>query len=279
MTYPESVHETIAHFLTAYPHDAPLSKTEDYVRKHMAKRYSQEVVDDTIKKHYTYILSVLIDEHDRRSRDGDLLRYRFVDTQGEIVRGIGSTWAKRFRVFQDAINDLNDDEFEGLSANLLTVLGCDMVWKTPASHDQGLDAFGYAPAFTSKTPREIRSQCRIVYLAQAKHYSKHKVGSRDLREFVGSVELAVHKIFSTVDEKYVDLEIRPFGPCVMVLMTSEEIPFTVKTIGRNAGIVVLSAQDIAMTLSKGKIIKRDRWTKGFLTKDMRRAIRDIRCAQ
>jgi len=279
MSFPEAVHETIAHFLTVFPHDAPVSKTEDYVRKNMSKRYTQEVVDDTIRKHLKQILSILIDEHDRRLRHRDLLRYRFIDAEGDRVRGIGSTWTRRYRIFQDAINELTDDEFESLSATLLAVLGCDTVWKTPASHDQGLDAFGYAQAFPSKTPHEVRSQCRIVYLAQAKHFSKHKVGSRDLREFVGSVELAVHKIFSTVDQKYADLEIKPFGPCIMVFTTSEEIPFTVKTIGHNAGIVVLSAQDIALTLSKARIIQRNRWTKRFLSRDMRRAIGGIQSAQ
>ena len=166
-----------------------------------------------------------------------------------------------------------------LSARLLALLGCDEAWLTPASHDQGLDSFGYSQAFGPTTPREIRQQCRIVFLAQAKHYEKHKIGSRDLREFVGAVELAIHKIFSTVDAKYDDLTIRPFGPTVMVFLTTQELPFTVKTIGRNAGIVVLSAQDLAIALSNKRIVNKSRWTKSALIRDMRKSLRGIHSAK
>ena len=272
MSLPEAAHETIAHFLTDFPHHQALCKTEEYIRKFLARRYASDVVDEIILKHYKGITSVLIDEYDDRRARQNLLRYRFVDNDGERVRGIGASWTKRYRIFQDALNGLTDSEFEALSARLLAILGCDTVWTTPTSHDQGLDSFGYSAPFSPYVPREIRQQCRIVFLAQAKHYNKHKIGSRDLREFVGAVGLALHKIFSTVDEKYAELTIKPFGPTVMVLLTTQELPCTVKTIGRNAGILVLSAQDLAIALTKKGIVSKSRWTKNGLVKDMRKSL-------
>ena len=349
MALPEAAHETIAHFLTEFSHNQSLCKTEDYIRKFLARRYAPDVADEIILKHYKAITSVLIDEHDRRRQSHNLLRYTFSDDEGDRIRGIGDSWARQYRIFQDALNGLTDSEFEALSARFLAILGCDTVWTTPASHDQGLDSFGYSIAFDTTVPKEIRQQCRIVFLAQAKHYNKHKIGSRDLREFVGAVELAIHKIFSTVDSKYNDLTImgipftpltlsrpdfrgadtskpapdrsngpptprkgcnnadscrhrqrlshyfrrtgsggvkgipiltiKPFGPTVMVLMTTQEIPYTVKTIGRNAGIVVLSAQDLAIALSGKGIVSGSRWTKKSLIKDLKHSLQGIPCAR
>lgn len=279
MALPEAAHETIAHFLTEFSHNQSLCKTEDYIRKFLGRRYAPDVADEIILKHYKAITSVLIDEHDRRRQSHNLLRYTFSDDEGDRIRGIGDSWARQYRIFQDALNGLTDSEFEALSARFLAILGCDTVWTTPASHDQGLDSFGYSIAFDTTVPKEIRQQCRIVFLAQAKHYNKHKIGSRDLREFVGAVELAIHKIFSTVDSKYNDLTIKPFGPTVMVLMTTQEIPYTVKTIGRNAGIVVLSAQDLAIALSGKGIVSGSRWTKKSLIKDLKHSLQGIPCAR
>jgi len=272
---PESVNEVIAHFLTDFPYDLSIRKTEDYVRNYLTLRYTPEVAEEVIAKHYSKIASVLIEEYDHRYQNRDLLRYRFVDATGDRVQGIGVKWKKQHRIFQDALNCLTDSDFEALSARVLGVLGCDEVWFTPASHDQGLDSFGYSIAFRRSNPREIHAQCRMVFLAQAKHYKKYKIGSRDIREFVGSAELAVHKIFSTVDQRYAALRIKPFGPTVMVFMTTQEIPRTVKTMGQNFGIVVLSAQDIGNALSKAGVVNKSRWTQTRLAADMKRSLRGI----
>lgn len=246
----DAVHEVIAHFLTDFPLNQRTCKTQEYIRQYLTKRYSDEFADKITTSFFTKISRSLIEEYDHRLQAKELLRYKILDDEGERIAGMGQSWQRQLRVFQDALNALSYAEFEFLSARILQVLGCDAVWVTPASHDQGLDSFGYAPAFPQDVPQEITKQCRVVYLAQAKHNKRHAVGSRDLREFVGSVELAIHRIFSTEDEKYEDLTISPFGPCVMVLVTTEELPRTVKTIGRNAGIVVLSASDLAILFSR-----------------------------
>lgn len=272
--------ETVAHFLTDFPCDQALCKTEDYIRKFLVRHYAPDRADETISRHYRKIVEVLIDEYDHRSGTHGLLRFKFADNEGERVQGIGKLWEREHRIVQDALNELTDQEFEALSARLLAILGCDRVWKTPASHDQGLDSFGYSYVFRSSIPREIRSQCRVVFLAQAKHYNKHKIGSRDLREFVGSKELAVHKIFSTVDEKYTDLSIKPFGPTVLVFITTQEIPRTVKLMGKHAGILVFSAQDLSIMLSKAGVINlRSNRTSKNLARAIRASLQEIPCAQ
>ncbi len=278
MPMPDDMQQVIAHFLTEFPSRQKRCKTEDYIRQYLSRRLKSEYVDDLMRKYLDSVISLLIDEHDTRKKDQELLRYRFIDTEGALIEGIGPEWQKKFRNFQDALNDLTDSEFELLSARILKILGCNEVWVTPQSHDQGLDSFGYSAAFKSVIPPEIHSQCRIVYLAQAKHYKKNLIGSRDIRELIGSAELAMFRIFSTVDEKYEDLNIKPYGPCILVLITTEEIPRTVKLIGRNAGIVVLSAQDLAILLTRAKIVTRTGSQRKSITASLKRSLRGIRIA-
>src|SRR2546425_403825 len=71
-----------------------------------------------------------------------------------------------------------------------------------------------------------------------------KVGSRDIREFVGSSRLAALKIYSKFDERYEHLDIRPFAPVALVFVTTQEVPRTVKHMARSAGIVVLTSDDL-----------------------------------
>lgn len=275
MALPDAVHEVISHFLTEFSPDQRVCKTEDYIFCFLARRYAKELVEDLTNKYFKTICNILIEEYDDRIASRELLRYKFIDEAGQKVSGMGQSWQKQIRIFQDALNELTDADFESLSARVLALLGCNEVWLTPLSHDQGLDAFGYAQAHPHQVPREISCQCRIVYLAQAKHYKKHKVGSRDIREFVGSRDLAMFKIFSNEDQMYKNLVIKPFGPSVMVFVTTEELPRTVKIMGKNAGIVVLSAQDLAVLFIRSRIVSTKRWGRRNILAALRRSLKGL----
>jgi hypothetical protein len=138
---------------------------------------------------------------------------------------------------------LTSAEFEAFSAHILRLASCTRVWKTQETHDEGLDSFGYMPYF--RMNNEWVGGCpEVVFLAQAKHYNDTKVGSRDIREFVGSSRLAALKIYSKIDARYRDLEIKPFAPVALVFVTTQEVPRTVKHMARSAGIVVLTSDDL-----------------------------------
>ncbi|MFA6091983.1 MAG: restriction endonuclease [Elusimicrobiota bacterium] len=279
MAFPEAVHEVFSHFLTEFLPTQKESKLADYVLGFLSKRYAVEFAEEITEKYLKPISERLMDEYEYRRKEKELLRFRFLDAEGTRIAGVGRTWQSRLRIFQDAINNLTAVEFEALSARVLALLGCGQVWVTPQSHDQGLDAFGYAPVHSRKVPQDIASQCRLVYLAQAKHYKKHKVGSRDIREFVGSVELAVHKIFSTHDTKYSDLEIRPFGPSILVFVTTEELPRTVRLMGKNAGIIIVSAQNLAALFLRARILRTSNWRRQRIISALRVSIRNLPVAE
>lgn len=71
----------------------------------------------------------------------------------------------------------------------------------------------------------------LTWIAQAKHYQRTQVSTGDVRELVGSKELLIAKGFSTVDERYKELRLRKYAPTAVALITTEEIPTTVRKAG------------------------------------------------
>jgi hypothetical protein len=61
---------------------------------------------------------------------------------------------------------------------------------------------------------------------------------------VGSKELLVAKVFSTVDERYKELRLRLYAPTAVALITTEEIPTTVRRLADGAGVFVFAASDL-----------------------------------
>lgn len=154
---------------------------------------------------------------------------------------------------------------------MLEAAGCSYVRRTPASHDQGIDAFGHATYFHCKKGKWHAAEPKITFLAQAKHYRQCQVGTKDIRDLVGSYDLALHKVFSTVDIRYKELDLLPFAPVGLVFLTSEEIPLPVKRLASRAGIVVLSSDDLydvllSITKSPSTSITKDWLLKTWATK-------------
>jgi hypothetical protein len=221
------------------------------------------------------VRSTLIDEYNTRFGKKHTLRFRFLDEDGEKIAGIGHHAEKEKIRFQNAINELSCSEFESLSAYILKLAGCETFWKTPDSHDQGLDAFGYRNFLERRDGEWFAGIPRLIFLAQAKHFSDCKVGSKDIREFVGSFKLAAHKIYSTVDEKYTDLTIPPLAPVALLFITTEEVPLTVKRMAVKAGIVVLSSDDLYDVLIRSWSDRPVRLTQNWFIKKLRKSIQNI----
>jgi hypothetical protein len=235
--------EVLAHFLTDFAVNEPPRRLELYVTQFLRATYSPTIIDDFLAHSLNRLQDCLVTEYNERSSAAASLRYSFADDDGEVVQGIGGLAQADKIAFQDGLNLLTPAEFEAFSAHLLRLASCSRVWKTQETHDEGLDSFGYMPYFRIHN-KWVGGSPEVVFLAQAKHYNDCKVGSRDIREFVGSSRLAALKIYSKIDERYGDLEIRPFAPVALVFVTTQEVPRTVKHMARAAGIVVLTSDDL-----------------------------------
>jgi hypothetical protein len=275
MNLPTPVNDVIAHFFSEYPRNAPRALLEDAVRSLLRQKHTAEETDRLLKSFFPLIRKTLLEEFNERFRKFQSLRFRILDDEGYRIAGIGRLADGQRLAFQDALNAISHSEFEGIAAVVLQLAGCEMVYRTPQSHDQGLDAFGYRDFLNKPGNRWTGARPRIVFLAQAKHYTETRVGTKDLREFVGAYTLALHEVYSTVDERYEDLTIPPLSPVALIFTTTEEIPNTVKRLATRAGIVVLTSDDLFDVLVIPLKKKPSKITKAWLLKQLRTKIENI----
>lgn len=244
MSLPSAIDDVIAYFFAEFPCYARPALLENAVRSRLQETHNAEVADQLLVRFLPLIRKILLAEFNERFQRVYSLRYRILDDEGYRIAGIGRHSDRERLSFQDALNALSHGEFEGIAAIILQLAGCNPVYRTPESHDQGLDAFGYMSYLRKRRNTWLGGSPRIIFLAQAKHYSECRVGSKDIREFVGSYTLALHQVYSTIDKRYEELAMPPLAPVALILATTEEIPSTVKRLATRAGIVVLTSDDL-----------------------------------
>ncbi len=244
MNLPTAINDVIAYFFSEYPTNARPALLEDVVRAFLIQTQNAETADGLVRRFLPLVRETLLGEFNERFRSSYSIRFKLIDDEGHQIAGIGRLADRERLLFQNALHALTNAEFEGIAAVILKIAGCAPVFRTPESHDQGLDAFGYKSFLQKRKKAWIGAAPQIIFLAQAKHYSECRVGSKDIREFVGSFKLALHQLYSTVDERYEDLTIPPFSPVALIFLTTEEVPGTVKRLATRAGIIVLTSDDL-----------------------------------
>lgn len=233
----------LSHFLCQFDPKSKKRFTRDVVQEIARPVFSPEKVNEFIDDRLMKFQKVLVEEFNERYRDNRPLRFQIVDAAGvgEIVSGYHPGKLARETRFQNSLHKTTPDEFEKLAAIILKILGCTEVFSTPSSHDQGIDAFGCF-SLVPATPYGITHG--LTWIAQSKHYLRTQMTTGDVRELVGSRELLLAKVFSTVDERYKQLRLRTYAPIAVALITTEEIPTTVRRLADGAGVFVFAASDL-----------------------------------
>jgi hypothetical protein len=233
----------LSHFLCEFDPKSKKRLTRDVVSRIALPFFSADMVDEFIDERLPEFQQVLVEEFNERYRDKRPLRFQIADPAGVGVMVAGyqrKSLSKEIR-FQNSLNRATAAEFEKLAAVMLRKLGCTAVFATPSSHDQGIDAFGYL-GLVQPTPYGVTHG--LTWIAQAKHYRATDVTTGHIRELVGSKELLLAKVFSTVDQRYKELRLRPYAPTAVALITTEEIPSTVRRLADSAGVFVFAASDL-----------------------------------
>jgi hypothetical protein len=233
----------LSHFLCEFDPKSKKRLTKDIVKEVALKVYSTDLVNEFIDYRLTKFQTTLVEEFNERYATKRPLRFQISDGSGvgKIVAGYQRTKLTKETRFQNSLHRTSPAEFEKLAAIVLRILGCRDVFATPSSHDQGIDAFGYQ-VLVQPTPYGVTHG--LTWIAQAKHYIATQVTTGDVRELIGSKELIVAKVFSTVDERYKQLRLRSYAPIAIALVTTEEIPTTVRRVADGAGVFVFAASDL-----------------------------------
>jgi hypothetical protein len=262
----------MSHFLCRFDPKSRKKLTKDIVRKIAMEVYSPDKVNEFIDYALEKFQSALVEEFNQRLVDKRPLRFQIADDAGvgRIVAGYRQKkLAKEIR-FQNSLHRMPPPEFEKLAAIALRILGCQDVFSTPTSHDQGVDAFGYQ-ILVPPTPYGVTHH--LTWIAQAKHYKATQVATGDIRELIGSTELLVAKVFSTVDERYKELRLLSYAPIAVALITTEEIPNTVRRLAEGAGVFVFASSDLYYLLAPSL---KKKYTAGAVRAFVRKESKTIR---
>ncbi|MFD5975214.1 restriction endonuclease [Streptomyces bacillaris] len=156
-----------------------------------------------------------------------------------------------------AIGQLEPTEFEKLCVIALESLGAYEVKLTPYRADQGIDFYGRlrigsALADIAGYPPVFDKFC-VWVIGQAKHFEATQVATFDLRELVGSVQLARSGEYGSVNDRYPDMKIRSCDPIFSLFMTSGTISREAWTLCRNSGVIAIDGDSFSHILSETTI--------------------------
>jgi hypothetical protein len=211
------------------------------------------------KRRLAFIIAEAVEEGEYRSftfnSSGDdyLQGYCFCEP-GESD---ATTDAKRKRAYTievfEHIARLSDRDFEILSGKVIELLGVERAYVSRISGDQGIDFYGRARFSDILRPPLIDAGAEknlyVWLIGQSKHYPRSQVSTQEIRELVGSVELAKVKIYAGGNDPLEHLKIRLCDPVFFLFFTSGRFTRDSKDVLRRAGISAFNGLQIAQFLA------------------------------
>lgn len=212
------------------------SYTKDVIESYLRRTFSEEIVQAFFKLEFKIFLSEFVNEYNYKLEQKLPVCFSIADEYGERISPMQTV--DNSLLVAEAFITLTPAELEIFACRILLELGCSKVYLTPASHDQGLDGFGYISSnINSRVFEEV-----LVFI-QAKHYEED-ISSINIREYVGSVELARDKIWALLKDRYPQLKVKKYTPFRLVYLTSGHIKRTTKILCESAGIDILCRDDL-----------------------------------
>jgi hypothetical protein len=126
-----------------------------------------------------------------------------------------------------ALSAISPNDFEAMCRGVLREIGVEAPAITPSTSDEGIDFYGQLKLggllqAAIDMPR-FRDMLNVWLIGQAKRYPSGQVATPEIRELVGSVELARAAAFSRVDSAYPDLRLRLCDPVFFLFFTTGTI--------------------------------------------------------
>lgn len=163
--------------------------------------------------------------------------------------------------YKSAIEKLTPSMIEILGRKVLSLWGCHNPSVTKHSNDQGIDFHGKIPLGEllkeSMLPISAEEKMSAWIVGQAKHYTSTDVGTSDLRELVGSVQLLRGKAFSTGSHELGHIGVRICDPVICFLLTTGRLTKGSAKLLESSGVIALSGTQIAMVLADHKVAETD----------------------
>jgi restriction endonuclease Mrr len=181
----------------------------------------------------------------------------FVEPRDDDSIGEAKRRVAHLASYVDALMALDPSAFEALCAGLLSALGVSNPTITARSRDEGVDFYGEL-RFDSILLRQdafptIHRQMKIWLVGQAKRYRTGQVSTPDLRQLVGSVELARAYALTEPSGSALSLRIRVCDPVACLFFTTGTISSAGWAMCKRAGIIAMDGSMIASFLAEREI--------------------------
>ncbi|WP_161599360.1 restriction endonuclease [Arthrobacter luteolus] len=155
--------------------------------------------------------------------------------------------------YEEFLKNLRWEEFEACCRGILDQLGCPAPKLTALSGDQGIDFFGQlslrARLGNESVLPSVDSMLNVWMVGQAKHYQKTQVSTPDLRELVGSVQLARAKAFADGGVALRDLDMKVCDPVFYLFFTTGTISRDGYRLLDTSGMISMNGAQIAAFLA------------------------------
>lgn len=160
---------------------------------------------------------------------------------------ISQSFLTRYREINSYLRSISDSDFESLCAYYVGLLGCEDFRVTRRSSDQGLDFYGTIPYDRSSFFDPITEKSFLI--GQAKLYTS-KVGTPEIREFIGSIELLKRKIFSSDKYSYqFASSLKYFSVITPIFISSSSFTKDAKEVCLKAGVRMVDAVKLIALLT------------------------------
>jgi len=148
------------------------------------------------------------------------------------------------------INSLDANDFEKVSAILFKkIFNNLLIEENRQGCDDGIDFYGYYSSDGEASKFTNFFQKNTWYIGQVKQYSyKNSIGTKYIRELLGTIELAKHNIWSLKDS-YSNMNIKHHEAIIPIFLTSSRYSNTVIDISERLGIKLLDDIDLIFWLT------------------------------
>lgn len=155
------------------------------------------------------------------------------------------------------IAGLHPLDFERLCILVLQALGATDIFLTPRRADQGIDFFGKLPVRSQLADiagyPPVLDMLTVWLIGQAKQFSTSQVATFDLRELVGSIELARSKAYGLAGDRYPDLDLKVADPVIALFFTSGQVSREARILARRSGVLMVDGEALAHLLAHAQI--------------------------
>lgn len=159
--------------------------------------------------------------------------------------------------YVESLDSLRPRQFEAMCVGLLDLIGVADPKITQYSADEGIDFYGKLDleqlVLLDTSLPNIQRQLSAWMIGQAKHYKSGQVSTFEIRDLVGAVELARGKAFGSLEQKYVDLDLKACDPVFYLFFTTGRITANTWRLLDRSGVAGMDGEMVAALLAEKSV--------------------------